>query len=274
MPRCDKKTGKMEETVQDREGAGVSDLDKAEVLQSGIDTLYFPAFAIATQLSQVLETPVAGVLSVGNDELRMVPSRTDLWRIGAVTATDNDTAQLGAGASTFGAWRPHMLKRAFRNPTFGGLRGCEMDSDRYAATADQHALHIFPVARFADWRVHSFARVNGASGNAFYRSCRDSSFPHTASRIPSSSHIISGHQQFEPSEYCSGKRCQLAHCRRTHKLPCSRDRLDAHGRPRPPRGRFGPRNSETSIFHCNSLNKASCFFCLMTEDQQTALLIP
>ena len=60
----------MEESLKHCGDAVVAHLDAAEVLQPGVGALDFPALAAAAQLSFVLESAVADVLAIGDNQLR------------------------------------------------------------------------------------------------------------------------------------------------------------------------------------------------------------
>ena len=269
----------MKEALKHGEDAVVAHLDAAEVLQPGVGALDFPAFSVATQLSFVLESAVADVLSIGDNQLRPTLFESSSQGIGVVASICNNSAQMAAGTSTPNAGNLHLLERALREPAFGNLRGRKLHSDRNALAVDHHhALRTFPATCFADCRAPFFAVMKVASRKASSqssnrpRSSMDNSFCQAASQIPSSSHIRSRRQQVEPSGYCWGRSRHLAPVRKTHKMPSKQLRFDAHGRPRPSLRRFGSGKRGDNTCHCTSLNKTSRFFCLMAEDQQTTRL--
>jgi hypothetical protein len=261
------------------EDAVISDLDAPEVLQPGIGALDFPALSVTAQLAFVLESAIADILSIGDNQLRATLFEPRSQGIGVISSIGNDSAQMGARASTTNARNLHSLERALREPAFGNLRGRKLHSDRNALAVDHHhALRTFPATCFSDCRAPFFAVMNVASRKASSQSSnrrwssRDNSFCHAASQIPSSSHIRSRRQQVEPSGYCSGRSRHLAPVRRTHNIPSRQDRFDAQGRPRPSLRRLGSGNNGANTFQCVSSNRTSRFFCLMPEDQQTSCL--
>ena len=269
----------MEESLKQCEDAVVTHLDATKVLQPGVGALDFPALAVAAQLSFVLESAVADVLSIGDNQLRPTLFESSSQGIGVIASICNNSAQMGAGASAPSAWNLHLLERALREPAFGNLGGRKLHSDRNALAVDHHhALRTFPATCFADCRAPFFAVMNVASRKASSQSSNrrwssmDNSLCQAASQIPSSSHIRSRRQQVEPSGYCSGRSRHLAPVRKTHKMPSKQDRFDAQGRPRLSLRRLGSRNRGDNTCHCLSLNSTSCFFCLMAEDQQTTRL--
>jgi hypothetical protein len=279
MPQGDEETCEVEKALKHCEDAVVADLDATEVLQPGVGALDFPALAVATQLAFVLESAIADVLSVGDDQLRPTLFEPRSQSIGVIASIGNDSAQMGAGASTSNAWNLHLLERSLREPAFGNLRGRKLDSDRNALAVDHHhALRTFPATCFADCRAPFFAVMNVASRKASSQSSNrrwssmDNNFCQAASQIPSSSHIRSQRQQVEPSGYCSGRSRHRAPVRKTQKMPSKQDRFDAHGRPRPSLRRLGSGNRGPNAFHCASFNKTSRFFCLMAKGQQTTCL--
>jgi hypothetical protein len=276
MPQGDEEAGEVEEALKHREDAVVADLDAAEVLQPGIGALDFPALSIAAKLAFVLESAIADVLSVGNNQFRSTLFEARSQSIGAIAPICNDSAQMGAWASAPNAWNLYLLERTLCEAAFGNLRGRKLHSDRNALGVDHHhTLRTFPAACFADCRAPFFAVMNVASRKASSQSSNrrwssiDNSFCQAASQIPSSSHIRSRRQQVEPSGYCSGRSRHLAPVRRTHNIPSTQDRFDDHGRPRPSLRRFGSGNKGANTLHCTSSNRTSRFFCLMAEDKQT-----
>lgn len=141
----------MEEALKHGEDAVVPHLDTAEVLQPGVGTLDFPALAITTQLAFVLETAVADVLSVRDNQLRPTLFEPCSQGIGVIASICNNSAQMGARASTSNAWHPCLLERGLRESAFGNLRGRKLHSDRNAPAVDHHhALRTFPATRFAN----------------------------------------------------------------------------------------------------------------------------
>lgn len=269
----------MDESLKDGKDTVVAHLDTTEVLQPGIRALYFPTLAIATQLALVLESAIANVLSIGDNQLRATLFEPSSQGIGVIASICNDSAQMRARTSTSSAGNLHLLECALREPTFGNLRGRKLHSDRNAlAVVHHHALRTFPATRFADCRAPFFAVMNVASRKASSQSSNrrwssiDSSFCQAASQIPSSSHIRSRRQQVEPSGYCSGRSRHLTPVRSTHRIPSGHERFEAQGRPRPSLRRFGSGNKADNTLHCASLNRTSRFFCLMTEGQQTTCL--
>jgi hypothetical protein len=86
---------------------------------------------------------------------------------------------------------------------------------------------------------------------------RSSSVPRKARQISSqtscSSHCCNRRQQVDGLGYLSGKSCQRAPVRNTHRMPSSTARLGAQGRP--PFLDFGSSGSRGSIsFHCFSVS--------------------
>ncbi len=269
----------MDESLKDGKDTVVAHLDTAEVLQPGIGALDFPTLAITTQLALVLESAIADVPSIGDNQLRATLFEPCSQSIGVIASIGNDSAQMRAGTSTSNAGNLHLLERALREPTFGNLSGRKLHSDRNTLAVDHHhALRTFPATCFADCRAPFFAVMNVASRKASSQSSNrrwsniDSSLCQAASQIPSSSHIRSRRQQVEPSGYCSGRSRHLAPVRSTHSIPSRHERFEAQGRPRPSLRRLGSGNRGSTIFHWTSLNSTSRFFCLMTEDQQNTRL--
>ncbi len=252
-------------------------LDAAEVLQPGIGAFNFPAFAIATQLAFVLETAVADVFSVRNDQLCLPFVKPHPQSVGIVAAIGNDPLQMRTRPSPAFARHLYGSERAFREPTLGQLRGRKLRSDRYAAAVDHHhALRTFPATGFADRRAPFLAVMKVASRKASSQSSRprwssmDSSFCQAFSQMPCSSQPRRRRQQVEPSGYWSGISRHRAPVRRTQRIPSRQSRLAAHGRPRLSLRRFGFGNSGAKISHCASLNN-TCRFFIEEAQQQTCL---
>ena len=257
----------MEEALKHGEDAVVADLDAAEVLQPGVGALDFPALAVATQLAFVLESAVADVLSIGDNQLRPALFESSSQGIGVVASICNNSAQMGARTSTPNAGNFHLLERALREPAFGNLRGRKLHSDRNAPAVDHHhALRTFPATCFADCRAPFFSVINVASRKASSQSSNrrwssiDNSPCHAASQIPSSSHIRSRRQQVEPSGYCSGRSRHLLRCAKPTK--CPPDRIDSMPtvdpvRPRPTSARETEVTTPANAFRSTKLPASS-----------------
>jgi hypothetical protein len=263
----------VEEALKNGHQAVVADLDAAEVLQPGVGAFDFPAFAVSAQLAFVFEAAMTVVAAVGSDQFCAALFQPFAQRIGVISAICNHASQTGTGASTATARHLHRTERAFCKSVFGNLRGRELRSDRYAAAVDHHhALRTFPATCLADGKAPFLAVTKVASRKASSHpsSLRSSNSPsslrHALSQTPCSSHIRSRRQQVDPSGYCSGKSRHRATVRRTQRMPSRQARLEAQGRPRPSRRRFGSGNNGTNIIHCSSLNNTGRFF--IEEAQQ------
>ena len=97
----------MEEALKHCEDAVISDLDAPEVLQPGIGALDFPALSVTAQLAFVLESAVADILSIGDNQLRATLFEPRSQRIGVISSIGDDSAQMGARASTTNAEPSH-----------------------------------------------------------------------------------------------------------------------------------------------------------------------
>jgi hypothetical protein len=67
MPQDDEERSEVDEPLKDGKDTVVAHLNAPEVLQPSVGAFDFPAFAIATQLAFVLESAIAGVLSIGDN---------------------------------------------------------------------------------------------------------------------------------------------------------------------------------------------------------------
>ncbi|MGB0122698.1 MAG: hypothetical protein WBP63_04640, partial [Silvibacterium sp.] len=76
--------------MKDSEDAVVAHLDASEVLQPGVGALDFPALAVATKFAFVLESAVANVLSVGDNQLRPRLFESSSQGIGVVASICNN----------------------------------------------------------------------------------------------------------------------------------------------------------------------------------------
>jgi len=268
----------VEGALKDGNQAVVADLDASEILEPGVGAFDFPAFAVSAQLAFVFEAAMTVVAAVGSDQLCAALFQPFAQRIGVLSAICNHASETGTGASRATAGHLHRSERAFCKPVFGNLRGREWRSDRYATVVDHHhALRTFPATCCADGKAPFWAVTKVASRKASSHpsSLRSSNWPsrlrHALSQTPCSSHIRSRCQQVDPSGSCSGKSRHRAPVRRTQSMPSRQARLQAQGRPRPSRRRFGSGNHEANIIHCSSLNYTGR--CFIEEAQPPLLLI-
>jgi hypothetical protein len=268
----------MEKAPKHGKNAVEAHLDAAEVLQPGVGALDFPALAVSPQFAFILETAVADVFPVRNDQLGLPLVEANPQGIGIVAAIGNDPLEMRTWSSTALARDLHLSERAFREPTLGQLRGRKLRSDRYAVAVDHHhALRTFPATCFADCGAPFLAVMKVASRKASSQSNNrrwssiDSSFRHAFSHTSRSSQLRSRRQQVDPSGNSSGRSRHRAPVRNTHRMPSRQARLLAQGRPRPSLRRFGSGNNGSSIFHCSSLS-SGCFFFIEEAQQFTPLM--
>ncbi len=268
----------MEKALKYGKDAVVTDLDAPEVLQPGVGTLDFPAFAVAAQLAFVLKAAVTDVLSVGDDQLCLALVESHPQGVGIVAAIGNDAIQMGARPRATFAGHLHVCERTFREPTLGQLRGRKLRSDRYAVAVDHHhALRTFPATCFADCGAPFLAVMKVASRKASSQSSKrlwsnmDNSFRHTLTHTHCSSQLRNRRQQVDPSGNPSGMSRHRAPVRRTHRIPSKHARLLTQGRPRPSLRRLGSGNKGSRIFHWASLSN-SCRFFIEEAQQLTCLM--
>src|SRR5215469_17342965 len=96
MPQRDDEASEMEKALKHGKDAVVANLDAAEVLEPGIGSLYFPAFAVAAQLAFVLKLAVATEFPVGDDQFCLALVEAHPQGVGIVAAIGNDALQMRA----------------------------------------------------------------------------------------------------------------------------------------------------------------------------------
>jgi len=139
----------MKKALKHGKNAVVTHLDATEILQPGVGAFDFPSFPIASQLAFVLKTPVANVLSVGDNQLCSPLVEARAQGIGIVAAIGNDPFHMRTRPSAAFARDLYRRQRAFGQPALGQLRGRKLRSDRYAVAVDHHhALRTFPATVF------------------------------------------------------------------------------------------------------------------------------
>jgi hypothetical protein len=241
MPQSGEEASEVEESLKYEKDAAVADQGAAEVLQPSVGAFEFPALAISAQLAFVLETAVADVLSVGNDQFYAFAFQPVPERIEDVAPVGNDAPQMGARASAPRPRHCYLPQRALRESAFDNLRRRKLHSGRNAVAVDHHhALLTFPATCFANSGALFFAVMKVASRNISSQSSNrrssnmDSSFRRAACPTPCSSHIRNRRQQAEPSESRPGTSRHLAPLRRsTQRILSEPARFEAQGRPRP-----------------------------------------
>ena len=146
MPQGDEETGEVDEPLEHCEDAVVSDQHAAEVLEPGVGALEFPTSSVTTQLRFVFKSAVAGVFSLGDNQLgpTMLESRSE--SSGVVSLIGNDSAQVGAVASRTNAVDIHSQERDLHESAFGNLHRRKLHSGRNVRAVDHnHTLRTFPA---------------------------------------------------------------------------------------------------------------------------------
>ena len=103
MPQGDKQSGAVEEALKHGEDAVVALLESTEVLQPGVGTLDFPAFAVSAELAFVLKASPEGAAAVFGEDKAEQQAKVDVTRmqakIGELTLENDflETALIKAG---------------------------------------------------------------------------------------------------------------------------------------------------------------------------------
>lgn len=230
------------------------DEQTAKVSKPGKSPLYFPAFAIASQRSAIVERGFLAALAVRRDQKNAAFEQAPAQRIAVVTSIGNH-AQRPVARATARLWHRNFFQGALRERDFRWAGRGQLASQRNTRAVDHHhPLRALAAFGFADALAPFFAGAKLASrklssqSNVPRASSSERKARHTLSQTPCFSQRASRRQQVAALGYSSGKSRQRAPVLSTHRIPSSTCRLSAHGRPR-----LFSTGSNGSIFcHCAS----------------------
>ena len=151
-----------------------------------------------------------------------------------------------AGPVLFGKAGPEKLRRTcakLRVIAGGGKLPGEIAEELQAQIAEVERSALDAREAFEKWYMGRF----GSHIAAHFRDAKNAR--HISSQTSSSLHFPSLRQQVEGEGCFSGKSCQRAPVRNTHKIPSRQARLSAHGLPR----LLSLGSSGSILLHCLSL---------------------
>ncbi len=251
----------MEEGLVNRKRAIVAHHQSAEVAEPSEGAFHDPSSLIAAQRSAVLRRRFASILPVRDDQLDAARRQLLAQGVTIVTPVGDQAARLLPG-TTAAMPMPYAdrLERRCDEPDLRRGSRVKVVSQRNTRAVDHHhPLRPLAPLGFADSRAPFFAgaKLPSIKDSLHFNCWRSFKSPRKARQIashtPCSSQSRSLRQQVEGEGNSSGKSCQRAPLRSTHKMPSSTLRSGAGGRP--PFGRGGRLGSKGRIFaHWASLN--------------------
>src|SRR3974390_2153608 len=235
----------------------------AELTEPCIGSLDNPATFIASEFAPIFITPRLVVLPVRRDQLDSALLQSLAQRVGVVAPIGNDA--LGFLPRTaFRARHADFVERGFRKRNFTRRGTFEPNSQRKTLTVDQyHPLRSLPTLGFTDCGAPFLAgaKLPSRKASSHFSNPSPSSAPSSARQASSqtscSSHCRSRRQQVAGDGYLSGRNRHAAPVHSTQRIPSRQARLDAHGRPRLSRRRFGSGNRGSIKNHCASVNSSN-----------------
>lgn len=230
------------------------DEQTAKVSKPGESPLYFPAFAISSQRSAIVERGFRAALTVRRDQKNAAFQQAPAQRI-AVVSSIGDHAQRPVARPTARLRHRYVFQGAFRERDFRWAGRCQLASQRNTRAVDHHhPLRALATFGFADALAPFFAGAKLASRKLSSQSSvpRASSSERkarqTLSHTPCFSQRASRRQQVAALGYSSGKSRQRAPVLSTQRIPSSTCRLSAQGRPR----LFSTGSTGSILCHCAS----------------------
>src|SRR6266699_189929 len=244
----------MKECAVHRERAVVANHQMAEVAEPREGTLDFPAPAVASQRSSVLGHLFASIPAMWRDQFDPALRQPLSQRVTVVTTVGDEAQRVLPRSPRAGsAAHADRRERRFREPRF--VRGCRtkvLSQRKTLAVDHHHPLRTLAPLGFSDSIAPFFAGAKLPSmKDSLHFSCWRSfnslrNARQISSQISCSSQSRSRRQQVDGEGNSSGKSCQRAPLRRTHKMPSSTLRSSFGGLP--PLGRFGHFGSKGPIF--------------------------
>jgi hypothetical protein len=230
----------------------IADQHSAMVLQPGIQALDLPTTLISPQLAPILGSGLYPVRSVRSDHLNALCPQQLIQRIAVVGPISDQPLRNFQNKSRCESCfhKGDFMRRSRRN----------VDGDRKTmAVCQRHDLRTFAALGLSDCPPPFLATTKKPSMKHSDRSRSPRSFRSRAracrilSSTPSLRHSWKRRWQVAGEGYLSGRSCQAAPVRSTHKMPSSTSRLYNLGRPFPSSlGAFsGIKGSR--IAHCSSI---------------------
>jgi hypothetical protein len=238
----------------------VANQEATEVSQPGKGPLYFPALAIASQRSAVVERGFLAIFAMRRDQQNPTLKQAPAQGI-AVVAPVGNHPQWPIARTTSRLWHRNPFQRAFGERDFRRAGRGELASQRNTRAVDHHhPLCALAAFGFANSKAPFLAgaklpsRKLSSQSNVPRASNSERKARQTLSHTPCFSHRASRRQQVAALGYSLGKSRQRAPVLSTHRMPSSTRRFSAHGRPR-----LFSHGSNGSIFvHCAAERNAFC----------------
>lgn len=248
----------------------------AELTEPCVGPLDDPAAFVATQLASVLIAPAPAALAVRHDQLDAPSLQPFAQWVGVVGAVGNYPFRF-LPRTVFATRDADFSERGFRKTSFSRRGTFQPNSQRKTLTVDQyHPLRALATLGFTDRSAPFLAgaklpsRKHSSHCSSPSPSSAPSSARHALSHTSCSSHCFSRLQQVGGDGNSSGRKRHAAPVRRIHRMPSKHARLEAQGRPRLSRRRFGGGSKGSISSHCSSVNNFCRFF--ITEVQQLTRL--
>jgi len=210
----------------------ISNQHSAIVLQPGIQALDLPTSAVSSQLASILRSGFDPVRSMRCDQFNALGSQLLIQRIAIISPIANQPLRNFHDKSRCESCfhKGDFMRRSRRN----------VDGDRKTmAVCQRHDLRTFAPLGLSNCPPPFLATTKKPSMKHSDRSRSPRSFKSLASACkifsstPSFLHSWKRRWQVAGDGYRSGKSCQAAPVRSTHKMPASTSRLSTLGRPLP-----------------------------------------
>jgi len=233
----------------------------AEVPQPGEGAFDFPALAVTTQGTAIVERGFAPASAVRTDEQDAALEQSPTQRVAVVTPVGNHAQRALLRTTPASTRHRDPGQRAFSQRHFPRAGRDQLASQRNTLAVDHHhPLRAFAALGFADALAPFLAGAKLPSRkdslqsslprwSSSARNCR-----HTLSHTSCSSHWRKRRQQVLGLGYSLGRSRHRAPVLSTHRIPSSTRRFSAHGRPR--LRTFG--RSGSILAHCSSDKNACC----------------
>jgi len=235
----------------------------AELTEPGIGSLHNPAPFVTPHFASIFIAPSLVVLPVGRNQLNCPPPQSLAQGI-RVVASIRDYPRGLLPRPAFWAGDTDFRQRGFRKRNFRRRGTFQPNSQRKTLTVDQyHPLRALATLGFTDCGAPFLAgaKLPSRKASSHFSNPSPSSAPSSARQASSqtscSSHCRSRRQQVAGDGYLSGRNRHAAPVHSTQRIPSRQARLDAHGRPRLSRRRFGSGNRGSIKNHCASVNSSN-----------------
>ena len=235
----------------------------AELAKPCIGSFDDPPSLIAAQFAPVFVTPMLVVPPIRRNQLD-APLLQPLPQWVRVVGPVGDHSFGLLPRTAFGPRDADFGECGFRKRSFSRRGTFKPNSQRKTLTVDQyHPLRALATLGFTDCGAPFLAgaKLPSRKASSHFSNPSPSSAPSSARQASSqtscSSHCRSRRQQVAGDGYLSGRNRHAAPVHSTQRIPSRQARLDAHGRPRLSRRRFGSGNRGSIKNHCASVNSSN-----------------